>query len=67
MEKRGMINEEHWKMRKKHKGCSMLIFGALIFGNVYWFHYDWAVFFGGILVLAGLLNLIMPCCKHRRK
>lgn len=42
------------------KGFGMLIFGALVLGNVYWFMLSWSVFFGWLLVLAGFLKMIMP-------
>jgi uncharacterized membrane protein HdeD (DUF308 family) len=47
-------------MGHKGKGLAMLVLGALVLGNVYWFMLSWPVFFGGLLVLAGFLKMLMP-------
>ena len=53
------------KMHKMHKcmGMKIVILGVLIILNAYYKWFDWAVFTGGILVIAGLIKLIMPCMK----
>lgn len=47
-------------MGHKGKGMIMLILGVLVLGNVYWFMLSWPVFFGWLLVLAGVLKMLMP-------
>lgn len=47
-------------MSHRGKGVMMLVLGGLILGNVYWFMMSWPVFFGWLLVAAGLLKAIMP-------
>jgi uncharacterized membrane protein HdeD (DUF308 family) len=44
----------------KGKGFAMLLLGALVLGNVYWFMMSWPVFVGWIFVLAGVLKILMP-------
>jgi uncharacterized membrane protein HdeD (DUF308 family) len=44
----------------KGKGFLVLVLGALVLGNVYWFMLSWPVFFGWLLVLAGFLKMLMP-------
>ena len=42
-----------------------LIVGLLLGAWVLWFpQLDWRLFFGGLLVLGGLLKYSMPCCPH---
>jgi hypothetical protein len=51
-------------MCKKCHGVCKLVLGLLLIG---WFKWspatDWRLFFGGLLVLVGLLKLFGPCCK----
>jgi len=46
-------------------GAKGLVVGLLVLANAYWnFVADWWVFFGGLLVVGGLLKLAMPSCSH---
>ncbi len=51
-----MKDKKHGHM--KHKGIMMLVLGALILANVYWMGLTWAVFIGGVFMLAGLIKVI---------
>lgn len=62
-----MSDAEHWSMHKKMMGCKMLVLGILVLINVYWPMVSWDKFIGWILVLAGVVKLIMPGCKHCKK
>jgi len=44
----------------KGKGFAMLVLGALVLGNFYLAMFNWPVFVGGVLVLAGFLKMLMP-------
>ena len=44
----------------KVKGFAMLVLGALILGNIYWFMMSWPVFIGWLFVLTGVLEMLMP-------
>lgn len=44
----------------KGKGVAIIVLGLLILGNFYWSVVDWVVFWGWILVIAGLLKMVMP-------
>ena len=41
-----------------------IILGLLVLANAYWNFTNWAYFIGGILVIAGILKMIKPCCPH---
>jgi uncharacterized membrane protein HdeD (DUF308 family) len=60
------MSKKHWMMHKRMMGGKMIILGALVFANFFWVFLNWPLFIGGVLVLAGLLKLAMPCCKHCR-
>ncbi len=57
------MDKKHWIMHKRMMGAKMLILGALVLVNVYWQFLNWVAFVGGIFVLWGLMELIMPGCK----
>lgn len=38
-------------------GFSMLILGALILANVYWYVMSWPAFVGWVLIIAGFVKL----------
>ena len=58
-----MNDSKHWMVHKKMMGAKMLILGILILANMYWGFLNWVAFIGGILVLWGLIELLMPGCK----
>lgn len=39
----------------------MLVLGLLVLANTYWQVMTWDYFIGGILTLAGLWKVLMPC------
>ncbi len=39
-----------------------LVLGALIVANAYWAWFNWAMFIGVVLVVAGAVKMIMPKC-----
>ena len=56
--------QEHWQMHKKCMAWKMLVLGLLVLANSAWSIVSWASFIGGLLAIAGLCKLVMPCkCK----
>ena len=57
--------QEHWKMHKKMMSWKMLVLGLLVLANATWNVVSWATFIGGLLAIAGLCKLVIPCncCK----
>ena len=44
---------------------SGIVFGILLGAWALWFpQIDWRLFFGGLLVIGGVLKLAKPCCPH---
>jgi uncharacterized membrane protein HdeD (DUF308 family) len=58
-----MMDSKHWMMHKRWMGVKMFVLGALILANMYWAFLNWFAFLGGVLVLWGLVEMIMPGCK----
>ena len=58
------MEKKHWKVHAKWMAAKMVILGVLIFANAYWMVMPWSWFIGGVLVLAGLVKLASPGCKH---
>lgn len=58
------MNKKHWMMHKRMKAVKLLILGILVLANWYFGLLNWAFFIGLLAVLAGLVMLIMPGCKH---
>jgi uncharacterized membrane protein HdeD (DUF308 family) len=51
---------EESQMDTRGKGFALIVLGALVLGNIYWFMMSWPVFVGWLFVLAGVLKVLMP-------
>ncbi len=51
------MDPNHAQMHLKYKGWKLIILGLLILINFAWIGWDWWVFVGVILILAGILKL----------
>jgi len=60
---RDMNDSKHWMMHKRWMGVKMLILGLLVLANIFWAQLYWGTFIGGVLVLWGLIEMLMPGCK----
>lgn len=45
--------------RYKCMGFGMIILGALILANVYWYLISWPAFVGWVFIIAGIAKLLM--------
>lgn len=48
---------------KKKKGIMLFVLGILIVANAYWQVFDWAMFIGLIVAIAGIIKLVKPMHK----
>ena len=46
----------------KYKAMQLIVVGAVVLANYWWNFVNWWLLVGALLVLAGVLKLIMPCC-----
>lgn len=56
---KGMVDKKWIDKKCKAMAFGMIVLGALILANVYWYLISWPAFIGWIFIVAGVAKLIM--------